>query len=264
MAVIAAPLLFVALKVVSYQPSTDDGPHSAGGALSTTTTAPPAPRPGGPIPCDPDNQTGPQCFPPEFAGQAVLDRVKLPNWACYKESEPDKHGEVDKTYVGVCKTEDKPEQPYDTAAEIGYDTETHDARRAMTELRMQAETSADSARATYRQQANRGLRDQDLRHRCAHPVAGQPGAATGSETSLPASDRSVPGQTGRQTGQFVCPDIARICGFLQCPYPHTPQRSDLDNRIVRDRSPTPAMSTARPRLARSGDSSEPCPRWDSS
>ncbi|MEU6712091.1 hypothetical protein ABZ897_11500 [Nonomuraea sp. NPDC046802] len=123
---------------------------------ASSTKQPDKPRaPEAPVPCDPDKERGPHCFPPSTGGAAFLNRIhKAMKWRCYKSGEKDN---ADLTIRDPeCQAVNNVDQAYTKRVALGYRTAPRQKSGPMREVFITASTHAVNQGTTVKNSAKLG------------------------------------------------------------------------------------------------------------
>jgi hypothetical protein len=132
----------------SAQPSRASSVNTRTATPAPTTKPSAPPKPGSPVPCDPEYPTVMQCFPKDYNPDAVMDSVATEGWTCLREGDRDDVGSV-VSAVRECETKDNVGQPYTIRASISYDTHNHDPSGNLQSFKLYVMTSAASGKGEH-------------------------------------------------------------------------------------------------------------------
>ncbi|MER6988221.1 hypothetical protein ABT337_01900 [Saccharopolyspora hirsuta] len=129
-------------------------------AASTSEAAPPPsipapttserkpPKPGEPIPCDERRPDSYQCFPDDFAPDAVMDSIAAEGWSCLREGQETESGGT-VSAPRMCEAKDNVNQPYTIRASIEYKRFLGKPDGKLSEFTLTANTSASARKGEH-------------------------------------------------------------------------------------------------------------------
>ncbi|MEV0696616.1 hypothetical protein AB0I53_01655 [Saccharopolyspora sp. NPDC050389] len=107
----------------------------------TATRKTEPPKPGAPVPCDPELPNFLQCFPEDYNPDAAMDGVAAEGWSCLRQGERTEVGSPVST-PRLCETKDNVGQPYTIRASIKYQRHLNNPNGKLREFILSVSTSA--------------------------------------------------------------------------------------------------------------------------